>query len=63
VIHRPPHVSAFEFVVLAGLRAAQLKRGCLPRIDGVHKIITTAQIEVAAGKVVRAPALIVVPID
>ena len=63
MIHRPPHVSAFEFVVLAGLRAAQLKRGCLPRIDGVHKIITTAQIEVAAGKVVRAPALIVVPID
>ena len=44
MIHRPPNVSAFEFVVLAGLRAAQLKRGCIPRIDGVHKIITMAQI-------------------
>ena len=63
MIHRPPNVSAFEFVVLAGLRAAQLKRGCVPKIDGVHKIITTAQIEVAAGKVVREPALIVLPID
>jgi DNA-directed RNA polymerase subunit K/omega len=56
VIHRPPDTSAFEFVVLAGLRAAQLQRGCIPRIAGGHKLATTAQIEVATGKVSRLPA-------
>ena len=54
MINRPPDVSAFEFVVLAGLRAAQLMRGCTPRVESTHKVIMTAQIEVAAGKVVRA---------
>ena len=54
MIHRPPNVSAFEFVVLAGLRAAQLMRGCTPRVEGAHKVIMTAQMEVASGKVVRA---------
>lgn len=53
VIHRPENLSAFEFVVLAGLRAAQLTRGCTPRVEGAHKIIMTAQMEVAAGRVVR----------
>jgi DNA-directed RNA polymerase subunit K/omega len=59
VVHRPPDVSVFEFVVLAGLRAAQLMRGCPPRVEGSHKVIMTAQIEVALKKVVRlaAPAL------
>jgi DNA-directed RNA polymerase subunit K/omega len=47
-------VTVFEFVVLAGLRAAQLMRGCTPRVEGAHKVIMTAQLEVAAGKVVRA---------
>jgi hypothetical protein len=60
VIHRPPAVGAFEFVVLATLRAAQLMRGCRPRVDGVHKATVTAQFEVAEGKVLRlfeAPAI------
>ena len=60
VIHRPPGVSAFEFVVLAGLRAAQLTRGCTPRIESGHKMIVTAQMEIAAGKVVRAADLPVI---
>ena len=48
----PAEMSAFEFVVLSSLRAAQLTRGCIPRVDGgTHKIITTAQMEVAARKV------------
>jgi DNA-directed RNA polymerase subunit K/omega len=55
-------MSAFEFVVLSSLRAAQLTRGCTPRVDGAHKIIMTAQIEVAAGKVGRAAAVSAVPL-
>ena len=57
MIHRPSEFSAFEFVVLSGLRAAQLMRGCTPRIEGAYKTITTAQLEVASGKVVRAADL------
>jgi DNA-directed RNA polymerase subunit K/omega len=54
VIQRPDGTNAFEFVVIAGLRAAQLMRGCIPRVEGSHKVITTAQLEVASGKVARA---------
>ena len=31
MIRRPSGISAFEFAVLSGLRAAQLNRGCTPR--------------------------------
>jgi DNA-directed RNA polymerase subunit K/omega len=54
VIRRPDGLNAFEFVVLSGLRAAQLLRGCTPRLDGSHKVIMMAQMEIAAGKVERA---------
>ena len=55
MIRRPPGIGAFQFTVLASLRAAQLIRGCEPRVDiGDHKIIVTAQHEVAAGKVIQA---------
>ena len=56
VVQRPPGFNAFEFVVLSGLRAAQLMLGCTPRVASAHKVITTAQMEVAEWKVVRAPA-------
>jgi DNA-directed RNA polymerase subunit K/omega len=49
----PNGASAFEFAVVSGLRAAQLLRGCAPRVEGTHKPIVTAQLEVAAGKVAR----------
>lgn len=52
-IRRPADISTFEFVILSGLRAVQLSRGCIPRIDAGHKPIVTAQLEVAQGKVVR----------
>jgi DNA-directed RNA polymerase subunit K/omega len=55
VIQRPAEFSAFEFVVLSGLRAAQLLRGCTPRVESTHKLIMTAQMEVATRKVVRVP--------
>lgn len=53
MIQRPVQLARFEFAVLAGLRAVQLARGCTPRVARGHKVTTTAQLEVAAGKVVR----------
>jgi len=63
VIHRPSNINAFEFVVLAGLRAAQLMRGCTPRVEGAHKTIMTAQLEVATSKVVRSSDAVMVPAE
>jgi DNA-directed RNA polymerase subunit K/omega len=55
VIQRPAYFGKFEFVVIAALRASQLKRGCLPRVGGDHTVAVTAQLEVAQGKVPLAP--------
>ena len=57
MIRRPIELSAFEFAVISGLRVSQLVRGCLPRIEGVHKTTTMAQLEVAAGKVMKLDEL------
>ena len=56
VVLRPDEMGRFEFVVLATLRARQLTRGCLSRIDDVHLRAVTAQLEVAGGHVVRLVA-------
>jgi DNA-directed RNA polymerase subunit K/omega len=56
VIKRPAALSAFEFAVLAGLRAGQLARGCTPRVDASDKVAVTAQMEIAEGKVLRSVA-------
>ncbi|MCX6552958.1 MAG: DNA-directed RNA polymerase subunit omega [Acidobacteria bacterium] len=61
MIQRPAGSNAFEFVVISALRAAQLMRGCVPRVAGIHKHITTAQMEVASGKVTRLPAVPAAP--
>ena len=53
MVSRPSGTNAFEFVVVSALRAAQLMRGCTPRVTPGYKHIVTAQLEVAAGKVVR----------
>ena len=53
MIQRPVQFARFEFAVLSGLRAVQLARGCTPRVACGHKVTTTAQREVAAGKVAR----------
>lgn len=53
MIQRPPGMGAFQFVVLSTLRAAQLIRGCRPRVDGMHKATVAAQCEVAEGKVTQ----------
>ena len=53
-IKRPSQFGVFEFCALAALRAKQLARGCLPRVEGTHKLAVTALLEVAAGTVARA---------
>jgi DNA-directed RNA polymerase subunit K/omega len=58
VVTRPAGTNAFEFVVVSALRAAQLMKGCTPRVPPGYKPIVTAQLEVAAGlvsKIVEAP--------
>jgi hypothetical protein len=69
-IRRPRDMGAFQFVILSKLRAAQLMRGCRPRVDGFHKATVTAQLEVSAGKVSqwlgqdnRPATIAVVPMD
>lgn len=54
MVTRPIHLNAYEFVVVAALRAQQLLAGCTPRLDGAHNAATMAQMEVAAGRVERA---------
>lgn len=51
MIRRPPGVGAFEFVVMSSQRAAQLMRGCRPKIETIHKNTITAQLEVAQGSI------------
>ena len=55
MIHRRSDANAFEFVRLSALRAAQLMRGCTPRVAVAHKAVVTAQREVAEGKVISGP--------
>ena len=53
MVTRPVQMEAFEYVAVAALRAQQLMKGCIPRLDGEHKAITMAQMEVSAGKIAR----------
>ena len=53
MVNRPRGMHAFEFAVLSGQRAAQLRRGCTPRVPPSEKITITAQQELAERKVVR----------
>jgi len=55
MVKRPDGMNAFEFSVLSGLRAAQLNRGCAPRVLRCEKSAVTAQHEIAEGKVIRSP--------
>jgi DNA-directed RNA polymerase subunit K/omega len=58
MVKRPADMNAFEFSVVSGLRAAQLNRGCTPRVERCAKVVVTAQHEIAARKVVRIPLAI-----
>jgi len=63
MVKRPEGMNAFEFSVVSGLRAAQLSRGCTPRVDRSEKLVVTAQHEVAEHKVMRVPAAVVQPAE
>lgn len=52
---RPADANAFEFVRICALRAAQLMRGCTPRLEASTKACITAQREVAGGLVHALP--------
>jgi len=54
MVKRPVGMNAFEFSVLAGLRATQLQNGCTPRVPKSAKIAVTAQHEVAEHKVEKS---------
>ena len=54
MIKRPDGMNPFEFAVLSSLRAAQLQRGCTPRVPPSDKIAVTAQRELAERKVARS---------
>lgn len=41
--------NAFELVVLAGQRARQLLKGCVPKVEGADKPVKTAAREIASG--------------
>ena len=56
MVVRPATFNSYEFVVIAALRAKQLLSGCVPLVPGDHSAATTAQMEVAEGRVVRTAA-------
>ena len=58
MVRRPNDMNAFEFVVLSALRAAQLQRGCRPRVEQSAKPAVTAQHEVAERKVLAVRAAV-----
>ena len=55
MIRPPAGTNPFEFIILSGQRAAQLMRGCVPKVDTDHKLVSKAQLEVATGKVAPLP--------
>ena len=54
MVTRPPDLGAFEFVVVAALRAKQLLSGCTASLEGNHGPTTMAQMEVAARHIARS---------
>ncbi len=53
MVTRPTSMNAYEFAVVAALRAKQLIEGSVPRVAGDYKKATKAQMEVADGLVAR----------
>lgn len=54
VITLPEGMNPFAFAVVSSLRAAQLQRGCTPRVERGANVAITAQHEVAERKVQAA---------
>lgn len=63
MVQRPAGLGILEFTVMAGLRSAQLVKGCVPLVEvGTHKKTTTALMEVAARKIQRVVLEIAEPV-
>ena len=63
MVQRPAGLGVLEFTVMAGLRSAQLVRGCVPLVEvGLHKKTTTALMEVAARKIERVALVLAEPV-
>ncbi len=63
MVQRPAGLGILEFTVMAGLRSAQLVKGCVPLVEvGTHKKTTTALMEVAARKIERVAMVIAEPV-
>jgi DNA-directed RNA polymerase subunit K/omega len=58
VVRRPDGLNAFELCVVAGLRAAQLQRGCTPRVPPADKVAVTALHEVAERRITAGAGLL-----
>ena len=63
MVTRPPSLGQYEFAVVSALRAKQLLAGCTPRLPGDHTPITMAQMEAAAGAVMRTVTPVATPDD
>ena len=62
MVQRPAGLGILEFAVMAGLRSAQLVKGCVPLVEvGTHKKTTTALMEVSARKIERVAFVITDP--
>ncbi len=61
MVRPPAGMNAYEFVVMAAQRAQQLLQGCVPRIEGNHKAIVLAQMEVSTGVIGHATGPDAVP--
>jgi DNA-directed RNA polymerase subunit K/omega len=60
---RPPiGMNAYEFVVMAGLRAQQWMQGCVALVEGDHKPTVLALMEVSTGRIRRATEPAPVPV-
>jgi len=55
MITMPTDMNPFAFARVSSLRAAQLQRGCTPRVERGANVAITAQHEVAEGKVQATP--------
>ena len=57
MIRPPDGMGSYMFAVLASLRAAQLMRGCLPRVEHTtNKATVVARTEVAQRRTSAVPA-------
>ncbi len=54
-------MNAFESAAVSGLRAAQLRRRCTPRVEHCEKVIMTVLHDAAIRQVRRRPAASAAP--